>query len=220
MDKAKLDTLYYLLREVSNEASIQQSPELADAVYRLAGHLLAGTNYLGLVRYSRYYGEQFLLQPTYEAIHRKNWGPTRFVEFGAALGWLCRGLAVKFGIKDVFTVDKRAWTAIDLIADLETVHGIKCVQEIMKDGDVIVMSDFLHCIDNVQELLQSFSKYPIAALEYVPTNQLYRINYIEQLKRYGGSPMESGVLINILGNLGRKIDVEDLDSYILILIDR
>lgn len=217
MDKAKLDTLYYLLREVSNEASSQQSSELADVVYRLAGHLLAGTNYLGLVRYSRYYGEQFLLQPTYEAICKKDWSPTRFVEFGAALGWLCRGLASKFKIKDVLTIDKRAWTAIDLVADLETAQGIKSVQEVMKDGDVIVAADLLHCLKNPREVMLNFLKWPIVALEYCSADTDYMESYTTQIARYGADP----IMPETFGEMfpGRRVDAVDLEPYILLLVD-
>ncbi|KKL10624.1 hypothetical protein LCGC14_2553950, partial [marine sediment metagenome] len=109
MDKEQLDELYYLLREVSNEGNKQQSTEITDAIYGLAGHLLAGKDYLRLIQFSKYYGEKFLLQPTYEAILEKKWTPMRFVEFGAGLGWLSRGLATRYKNKEILTVDKRPW---------------------------------------------------------------------------------------------------------------
>ena len=220
MEKEQLDELYYLLREVSNEGNRRQSTEITDAIYGMAGHLLAGKDYLRLIQYCAYYGEKYLLQPTYEAILEKDWAPTRFVEFGAGLGWLCRGLAVQFKIKDVLTVDKRPWIAIDVLADLETSEGLQQVQNRLDDGDIIVMSDFLHCVENPEVILKAFPRYPMAILEYMPTNEDYADNYEEQLKRYGGNPIQSGELESILHRVGRKTDIKDLDPYLLILIDK
>lgn len=220
MNKEQLDDLYYLLREVSNEGNRQQSTEITDAVYGLAGHLLAGRDYLRLIQYSRYYGEKFLLQPTYEAILEKDWKPTRFADLGAGLGWLSRGLASKFRVKDVLTVDKRPWMAIDILADLELGSGLLKVGEQLKDGDVIVASDFLHCIDNPEGILKAFPEYPMAILEYMPTNKLWATNYREQIKRYGGDPIEPAALTGMLAGTHRKTDVKDLEPYILILIDK
>lgn len=220
MNKEQLDTLYYLLREVSNEGDRQTSTEITDAVYGLAGHLLAGRDYLRLIQYSRYYGERFLLQPTYEAIQKHDWKPTRIVEFGAGLGWLCRGLASKFGIADTLTVDKRPWGGTDILADLEMGSGIRVVDEQLKDGDIIVMTDFLHCIENPEGIMMAFSGYPMVILEYLPIDLHWAENYREQIKRYGGNPIKPEVLTEMLADLSRKTEVKDLDPYILILIDK
>ena len=220
MDKNQIDELYYLLREVSNEGNRRTSTEVTDAIYGLAGHLLAGKDYLRLIQYSRYYGEKFLLKPTHEAILEKGWVPMRFVELGAGLGWLCRGLAAKFRIKDTLTVDKRPWMTIDVLADLELDSGILKVDKHLKDGDIIVMSDFLHCVEDPESILKAFPKYPMAILDYMPTDVRYAKNYREQLKRYGGNPIESGALESMLHRVGRKTDIKDLDPYVLILIDK
>lgn len=220
MNKEQMDELYYLMREVSNEANRQQTTELSDAVYGLAGHLLAGGDYLRLIQYSRYYGEKYLLQPTYEAILEKGWVPGRFVEFGAGLGWLCRGLAVMFKVKDALTVDKRPWTSIDVLADLELGSGMWKVDTYLKDGDVIVMSDLLHCVDNPRGIMSAFPVYPMAILEYMPTNKVWASNYREQIARYGGSPIDPGELTGMLAGLHRHTDTKYLDPYILILIDK
>ena len=220
MDKEQIDELYYLLREVSNEGNRQQSTEITDAIYGLAGHLLAGKDYLRLIQYSRYYGEKYLLQPTREAIADR-WGtPSRFVELGAGLSWLSRGLTSWFRIKDILTVDKRPWMAIDVLADLETSDGIIAVYDQLKDGDVIVMSDLLHCVGSMGDILRAFPKYPMVILEYMPTDVRYADNYREQLKRYGGNPIEPGELEGLLYRIGRKADIKELDPYVLILIDK
>ncbi len=220
MNKEQIDELYYLLREVSNEGNRQQSTEITDAIYGLAGHLLAGKDYLRLIQYLRYYGEKFLVKPTYEAILEKGWEPARFVELGAGLGWLCRGLASKFKVKNVLTVDKRPWMAIDVLADLETSEGIIEVYDKLMVGDVIVMSDFLHCVETPEDILRAYPGYPMAILEHMPRDNRRRAQIQEQLKRYGSNPIEPIALTNMLRVLGREADIKDLDPYILILIDK
>jgi len=219
VNKEQMDKLYYLLREVSNEGHRQQSTEITDAVYGLAQHLLAGRDYLRLIQYSRYYGEKFLLKPTFEAILGKEWVPSRFVEFGAGLGWLCRGLASRFKIPFTLTVDKRPWIAIDVLADLETIAGINDVYTQLEKTDIIVMSDFLHCVANPSLILEKFSRWPIAILEYAPTDYDWDENYTEQLKRYGGNPLCPEEIADLYEGTHRHTDIIDLDPYILVLID-
>ncbi len=221
MEKGQLDELYHLLREVSNEGSRTYPTDITDAIYGLAGHLFAGTDYLRLIQYCKFYGEKFLLQPTYEAIQERGWQPSRIVEFGAGLGWLCRGLAVKFKTADVITVDKRPWVGTDILTDLETPAGRDQVKLLLKDGDIIVMSDFLHCVESPLDILKAFPECPMAILEYLPVNRAYAESYRTQLRRYGGNPIQSVELISdMLGGLGRKADVRDLEPYILMLIDK
>lgn len=225
MERQDFDTLYHLLRCVCNEGDTLQSTEVTDAVYGLASHLLAGRDYLKLIQYSRYYGERFLLQPVYEAIRVKGWQPTRFVEFGGGLGWLSRGLAHRFllpgELHNILVVDKRRWSLIDLLADLETTQGIKEVQQAMQDSDIIVMSDFLHCVVNPVEILTAFRDYPIAILEYAPiAHESWAHSYETQLVRYGGELFDRGRLTDIVRGLGRENTVIDLEPYVLVLIDK
>ena len=220
MKKDRLDELYHLLREVFNEGDKASSTEITDAIYGLAGHLLAGKDYLRLIQYSAYYGRTYLLEPTFKAISEAGWQPARIVEFGAGLGWLSRGLASKFKIADVFTIDKRIWVATSLVANLETTDGITAVIHQMKDGDLIVMSDFLHCVTNPKEILETFDQWPIAILEYMPVDQDYASSWEYQLKRYGGNPIDPGDLSKMLSSLGRHTDIKDLEPYVLILIGK
>lgn len=221
MEKHELDTLYHLLRKVSNEGNQQTSTEITDAVFGLAGHLLAGRDYLRLIQYSRYYGEKFLLGSTYSAIENHRWFPKRLVDFGAGLGWLSRGLAVKFkGIPEVVTVDKRPWGGTDVLADLEELKGIELVYSQMKNDDIIVMSDFLHCITNPKEILTRFSAWPMVILEYSPIDEDWAKSYGEQVGRYGGNCITPEALTKILEGISRGVDIQDLDPYILILVDR
>lgn len=221
MKKEQLDELYHLLRVATNTGYAQQSTEITDAICGLAGHLLAGRDYLRLIQYSRYYGEKYLLDPTYEAIRARGWQPKRFVDLGAGLGWLGRGLAVRFKIAEVLTIDKRPWVTIDVVADLELGSGLRIVNEQLKEGDILVMSDLLHCVENPEGILKAFAGYSMAILEYMPADKAYAASYRKQIKRYGGNPLQAGELIvEILSRLGRKTDVIDLDPYVLILIDK
>lgn len=226
MNKEQIDELYHLLRVTSN--IVQGKPvnlktgltpaEEVSVLYGLCRHLLAGGDYNALIKFSAYYGERFLLEPTYRAIQRQNWSPTRVVDFGSGLGWLGRGLAANLGLLPTLFVDKRPWTLVDVVADLETEEGRTRVFSMMKDGDLIVMSDFLHCLDNPKEVMEPFSRWPVAALEYCPTRVDYRDSYSTQVSRYGAKPVSSEALQDIFPS--RRIDAEDLDPYILLLVDR
>ena len=220
MDKDVMDKLYHMLREVSNESAEDDSGELASVVFGMAKHLLAGGDYLKLVQYCKYYGSKFLLAPMYQAIVEKDWKPTRIVELGAGLGWLGRGLAAKFDLIPALFVDKRPWGLIDVVADLETPGGIYKVQKLMKEGDVIVMSDFLHCIEDPESILKAFSEYPMATLEYMPADKDHASSYVKQLARFGGNPISAEELTSILSKLDRTTEVKDLEPYVLILIDK
>lgn len=220
MYKSQIDELYHLLRWVSNESADQKSHEFADVIYGLSKHLLAGGDYLKLIQYSAYYGENFLLEPVAAVLRNTNWHFDRVVEFGAGLGWLGRGLAAKSGFLPTLFSDKRPWVLIDVVADLETENGRRLILEQMKPGDLVVASDLLHCLDDPEQVLSAFSEWPIAVLEYMPVNPEHAISYREQLKRYGGNPISSEDLTKMLTNLGRKVDIKDLDPYCLILIDK
>jgi len=220
LDKQDMDQLYHLLRCASNAAFTEKAPELTNNVYNIAKHLLAGGDYLALIQYCAYYGEKYLLQPTCEAVLERGWNSGRVVEFGAGLGWLGRGLAAKLGYLPTLFVDKRHWAMIDLVADLETPAGVTAVLDRLNDTDVIVMSDFLHCVENPARILGVFCKWPMAILEYMPTNKDYASSYEDQLARYGGNPIDAAALSGMLANLGRKTDIKDLEPHVLILIDK
>lgn len=219
MIKPQIDQLYHLLRCAFNEGEKRQSSEVTNAIYGLAGHLLAGRDYLRLIQYSRYYGERFLLQPTHRAIVEHGWLPDRIVELGAGLGWLSRGLVSMLRAAEVLTVDKRPWMAIDIMADLETDGGLARVLAQMKDKDLVVMSDFLHCVEKPETILSAFSKYPMVIIEYMPTNVEWATSYTLQIERYGGNPIDAIRWLALLSATGRKVDMKDLDPYALILID-
>ncbi len=227
MNKEQVDELYHLLRVVSNQAIDPVSAEtgltgheIVDVIAGMTRHLLAGGDYPALIKFCMYYGRRFLLTPTGDAIDGTSWQFHRVVELGAGTGWLGRGIAARFDYIPCLFVDKRQWALIDLIADLETEVGRQSVLATLKDNDLLVMSDFLHCVEDPKEILTYFSKWNIAILEYMPTNESWASSYEKQLARYGGNPIQPSAMTNMLSSLGRKVDVIDIDPYTLILIDK
>jgi hypothetical protein len=226
LEKKEIDQLYHLLRRASNITDEEWSrlkttltpQEQVNIFYGLARHLLAGGDYLALVQYSQFYGECFLVDPVFNAIKKARWEPSRIVEFGAGLGWLSRGLAAKFGLLPTMLVDKRPWPLINVIADLETKKGVSEVSHNMKKGDIIVMCDVLHCLDDPYEVMANFSRWSIAILEYMPSDDNLKESYSTQILRYGASPI--GHIEGLDGVFpGRKSTTIDLDPYILLLVE-
>lgn len=223
MNKKQVDELYHLLRVVSNtkgtgaagmEWSVQEE---IDTIFGIARHLLAGGDYLALVKFCAYYGDKFMLTRVCDELVRAGWKPSRIVELGAGLGWLGRGVATRFGLIPCLYVDKRPWTLIDVVADLETKQGLDNVLSRMKDGDLIVMSELLHCLDDPKGIMSHFSKWPMAILEYCPTSIEYARSFSTQIKRCGATPIEPDDFAGVFPD--RKVDVIDLDPHILLLVE-
>jgi len=223
LTKEEIDQLYHLLRRASNIAEDSRfsggltPSEQISVFYGLCRHLLAGGDYQALLRFSQFYGEQFLLQPTFEAIRDAGWKPKRFVEFGAGFGWLARGLAGKFGLLPVLLVDKRPWPLIDLVEDLETEEGIDKVKACLDDGDVIVACDFLHCVELPRSIMKNFSKWPTVVLEYLPSEEELLESFLVQITRYGASPLASRKSLQSIFE-GRDTKLITLDPYVLMLV--
>lgn len=226
MNKQDLDQFYHLLRVASNDAAKEgvnlKSPftnaEVGTIMYGMARHLFAGGDYLSLIKFSCYYGENFLTTPTIEAIRGTGWPFTRIVEFGAGMSWLGRGIAASFGLLPTVFVDKRPWTLTDIVADLETEAGRRAVLDQMAAGDLIVMSDFLHCTDDPKEIVQAFAGWRMAVLEYCPENPELRNSYNDQITRYGAKPVEPEQYAGLFAP--RLLNVVDLDPYILLLVGK
>lgn len=232
MNKEEVDQLYHLLRVASNidvgtYTTVNGRPadyktgltpaEEVSVLYGLCRHLFAGGDYLALVQFSQYYGSRFLLDPIYEAIREKGWKPSRIVEFGAGLGWLGRGLAFKLGFLPTLSVDKRPWTLIDVLADLETEEGIAKVLAELSPGDLIVAADVLHCLDDPREVMEHFLEWPVAALEYCPADTEYVESYSTQISRHGASPLVPETLRGSFPD--RSVDITNLDPYMLLLVE-
>lgn len=220
MDKDQIDELYHLLRVASNLESSGTGLTAREEINIMRGltrHLFAGGDYLALIQFSAYYGTRFLLKPACEAIVKAGWNPRRVVELGAGLGWLGRGVSASLELVPCLFIDKRQWTLIDIIADLETDQGIEEVLTVMKDGDLIVAADLLHCLVDPKGIMSQFSKWPMAVLEYCPTSVEYASSYSMQIKRYGATPIEPDDFAGVFP--GRRVDIVDLNPYILLLVE-
>lgn len=219
MEKETLDELYHLLRKVENEAHDTKNTKMASIIRGLVNHVLGGGDYLALLQYLEVYGNNYLLERTCKAIQAHNWKPERIVEFGAGLGWLGLGLASKFETLHTLRVDKRHWMMTDLVVDLEEIVGRAKVREHMLPGDIIVMSDFLHCVDNPELILDAFADFPMAILEYAPSNPDYRESYSQQLEHFGAHMLNADEYVDMLDSLSRTVDVVNIDPYMLILVE-
>ncbi len=223
MNKEQVDELYHLLRVVSNMKGTGAAgmgwfvQEEIDTIFGITRHLLAGGDYLALVKFSAYYGRRFLLQRVCDKLTETGWNPSRIVELGAGLGWFGRGVAAHFETVPCLFVDKRPWTLVNVVASLETEEGLNKVLSVMKDGDLIVAADLLHCLDDPKDIVLHFSKWPMAILEYCPTDIEYAASYSTQIRRYGATPIEPDDFAGVFP--GRRVDIVDLDPYILLLVE-
>ncbi len=218
MNRQQIDQLYHLLRVASNEGKDPaQAFSTQQLVYGLAHHLLAGGDYQALIQYSAFYGEKFLLEPTCTAVGDTEWEFDRVVEFGAGFQWLGRGLANEFDLLPTLFVDKRPWTLIDVVADLETPEGRENILSYMHPNDLIVMSDVLHCLNNPKEVMSAFSEWPLVVLEYCPKHNDYRYSYSEQIGRCGAKFIEPRDYSAMFSS--RRIVSKDLDPYVLLLVE-
>ncbi len=223
--KEQIDELYHLLRVVSNgDISTEEfartgrpQREVNRIFHGLSRHLLAGGDYDALIQFSAYYGSRFLLKPACEAIDKTGWAPVGIVELGAGFGWFGRGVSALFESIPCLFVDKRHWVLIDIVADLETEHGLSKVLSAMREGDLIVAADLLHCLDDPKGIMSRFSKWPMAILEYCPISNDYAESYTTQLRRYGANPLATEVFEELFP--GRRVDIVDIDPYILLLVE-
>ena len=216
MKKEQYDELYHLLRVASNS-----TPSGAfynqEVVYGLAKHLLAGGDYLSLIKFSSQYGKRFLLRPACDVVMVSDLHPSRIVEFGGGTSWLSRGLGVKLGLVPTLSVDKRPWSMINIVADLETEVGRAKVLSQMKTGDLIVMSELLHCLDDPQVVLDYFCNWPMLIIEYMPSNEQYAESYREQTERFGCNLISQAHLEQDL-LYGKEFTIKRVEPHVIVLV--
>jgi len=189
MDKLQLDELYHNLRELYLTSNAFEKEAVAGIVTHLADP--AG-NYIGLLRFLSYYGKSYILPSVIKLLQTSSHTPkfSRIFELGAGFGWLGRGISNTFGVPVTFC-DKRQWVFIDIVADIETVNGVKRVLDELKDGDLIIMSELLHCLENPRDVLHPFTKWPMLVVEYDPENTSYKKSYNAQIEKFGCKPVIS-----------------------------
>ncbi len=206
------DQLYHLLRHASNTCNVDELSTLQG----LVSHLFTGGDYLGLARFLAFYGRKYLADGVYSEMVDAGITPTRIVEFGAGLGWLSNSLASCFKIDKTLTIDKRAWIGTDMIADMETRRGLEAVHRQLTEGDVIVMSEFIHCVNNPKEITSLFREWPMVILEYCPSSGAYVESYRKQITRYGATYMGPDTLAEMFRNVPGKV-IRCIRNHIVIV---
>jgi len=213
MNKEELDQLYHNLRELCITEDVFQK----EAVAGITNHLTQPQgDYQGLLRFLSYYGENYTLPSVIKLLtssgHLLKF--SRIVELGAGFAWLGRGISNAYNLLPVVFVDKRQWIFTSVVADIETKNGIKRVLDEMKEGDLLVMSELLHCLDNPKEALQPFTRWPMMVIEYMPSDPSYKESYNAQIKKFNCKP-----IVDIRDVFpGAKIIAEKADPYIMWLV--
>lgn len=213
LQSSHIDELYHLLRLVSNTGDA----EFSSIIFGLCRHLLDGGDYTALLEYLDYYGTNALLPTIASTLKRSDFEFDRLVEFGAGNAWMSKGISGHFGLLPVIKIDKRPWPGIDYIADLEDLKDRSKITGIMKPNDLIVMSEFLHCIDNTAEVMTPFKYWNKIIIEYMPTVKRWGWSYDKQIRRYGCEPLSSGYLEMIFGKK-QIVNSIDINPYRLILV--
>ncbi len=234
--KDDMDTLYHLLRQISNS----DDEELKMSVNGIVTHLFEGPSYKSLVGYSQFYGRRYLIPKVLHAIKTDpSLGlnqPGRFdriVDIGCGLGWLGRGLSGHFNAQVLF-IDKRDHISLQTMkewrelhfsfevryTDLEIEMGLGFLKSCLKDKDLVVMCDFLHCIDDPSSLLKLLAPWPMIILEYCsPKNYPWLCSFQKQLKRYGATAYHMGQLVTIVHNAtGIEPKYVALDPYLMLVV--
>lgn len=195
MKKEFYDQFYHLLRVHSNEMARSEDPEETQAMRGITNHLLSSKGeYVGLLQFLSYYGKKYIA-PQVTAIlddsvrigHLES--PKRIVDFGAGLGWLSDHLSYHLSRLENpvpnIKIDKRQWFGIDIVADVESSNGLLRILDALKEGDLIVMCEFLHCITNGNYLMDKLGKYPVVIIEYFSGRADYQDSYKTQIVRFG-----------------------------------
>jgi len=207
-----IDQLYHLLRLVSNEGD----SHLNASIIGLTKHLLDGGDYPGLLRFLQFYGETFLSDAVSSIIKEEDIRFERVVEIGAGFGWMSRGISARHGLLPCVLVDKRQWSSIDELIDLETEAGVNRLLSILKPNDLIVMSEFLHCISDPIKLMYKLEPWDKLIIEYMSVNKDFQESYDEQVSRYGCCSIDSGYMKMIFSPNIRR--VENLEPYVLVYV--
>ena len=193
MDKEFIDELYHQLRVLYLEDDVEQKEAIRGIVSHLTNPDSSQGDYTGLLKFSSWYGTTFLLPKVRKIIDSNLIKADRIVELGAGLSWLGRGLGSAYNVPTLF-IDKRQWVFTDIVADIESTNGVKRVLDELKPGDLIVMSELLHCLDRPEKVMERFKHWPMIVIEYLPSSigpQDYAESYKRQISCFGCKPVES-----------------------------
>lgn len=203
MKKKDMDELYHNLRLLCVDGSFTERT----AIHGLVRHLTnPNGDYAGLVTFLDYYGSSFLLKAAFEAIRSHELKFNRVVDLGCGTGWLGRGLAMAAGDLPTLFVDKRQWTLVDVVADIETANGLPRVMDELREGDLIAMGELVHCLSNPTATLGPIlRKYPSVIIEYSPDyGSSFADSYDRQIAAFGCKPVN---MIEFLTSTGAGFKV-------------
>lgn len=204
------DQLYHILRKIA----IGKNKSEAVAAMSLSAYLLKQHNYLDLFEYSSFYGGRFLLAPITTQVAGTGWPIKRFVELGAGSGWLSGGLSGALGLDPPLLIDKRPWPGT-VIVDLES--SLPALPSHIKEGDIIVMADLLHCVTNGAEIIKTLNEWPIIILEFNTEADLYGASFHIQVAKFGGENLTTSDIEAQFGD--REYKTIDISPYKLFLLD-
>ena len=103
-----------------------------------------------------------------------------------------------------------------LYADLEVEEGRNIVLRQMKEGSLVVMSEFLHCLESPEEVVSPFSSWNWVVLEYNIHHKDFGESYKSQLSKMGANPLSRTVVEALFK--GRPFQHSFLDPYHLWLV--
>lgn len=190
MNKVQLDELYHELRKLCVTDDVFQK----EAIAGITSHLTQPCgDYTGLLRFLSYYGEEYILPSVVMLLHWPDppFEFSRVIELGSGFGWLGRGISRAFNQVPVVFIDKRQWALTDIVTDIETENGVERVLEQMQPGDLVVMSELLHCLEDPKKTLTPFRKWPMLVVEYQPVRESFEQSYNAQIKKFGCKPIDS-----------------------------
>ncbi len=224
MEKDQIDQLYHLLRQLSNESAdpsdnidrlskLTPSQEAA-AIKGLVNHL-DKDNYSQLLSFCSMYGMKYILPSVIRIIRENEIHPARFIDVGCGNGWLGSNLGVRFNTSYKL-VDKREHIMGIEVLDLETHRGLEAFKDMLDDYDIITMCDFLHCVNNPEEILSALHDHHVVVVEYVPSLVSHMESYKAQLQRYGATPFNQDEIRDLL--FPRVLDMIDIDPYEIYLL--
>jgi len=172
------------------------------AIKGLGTHLLVGPRYPALYGYLAWYGRSFLQPLIVEALER--WPVTdvsRVVDVGGGPHvWFGTAIARAYlGIDRIICVDKRDAPRVDVCADLETAAGRFKLKNSLREGDLLVFSEFWHCIAPTKraELAHALGGFDWIVLEFDTSHPVYGNSYKRQLESFGASPLNSDEMLKI-----------------------
>lgn len=191
MNESQLSLMYHNLRELSVTDDVRQK----EAIRGLVSHLATDKgDYDGLLTFLDYFGETLLSPGVINFIQslkeRRGLKFSRVVELGAGYGWLGRALSNHYKIP-VISIDKRQHIGVDIVADIESLNGRERVIGELKEGDIIVMSELIHCLDDAVETLAPFTGYPVLIVEYNSTRRGFQGSYEKQISKFNCKPVDS-----------------------------